>query len=112
MTGTFSVGGSSTLRSRLRSGPPVSGHQPSVDVLFSSVAETVGPHAVGILLTGMGADGAQGLLAMARKGAHTIAQDEATCTVFGMPRAAINLGAAGIVAPLGAIARHLFSKAA
>lgn len=108
----LSVGGSSTLRSRLRSGPPVSGHQPSVDVLFSSVAETVGPHAVGILLTGMGADGAQGLLAMARKGAHTIAQDEATCTVFGMPRAAINLGAAGIVAPLGAIARHLFSKAA
>ena len=106
------LGGSSTLRSRLRSGPPVSGHQPSVDVLFSSVAEVVGARAVGILLTGMGADGAQGLLAMARKGAHTIAQDEATCTVFGMPRAAINIGAAKVISPLGSIARQLFSKAA
>ncbi|MFM2371936.1 MAG: chemotaxis-specific protein-glutamate methyltransferase CheB [Pseudomonadota bacterium] len=110
----LSIGGGSGghYHCRLRGGDPVSGHQPSVDVLFHSVAETVGPRAVGILLTGMGADGAQGLLAMARKGAHTIAQDEATCTVFGMPRAAIHLGAAAVVAPLGSIARHAFSKAA
>lgn len=108
----LSLGGSTSYHCKLRSGPPVSGHQPSVDVLFASVAEVVGAPAVGILLTGMGADGAQGLLAMAQKGARTIAQDEATCTVFGMPRAAINLGAARIVAPLGAIARHAFSKAA
>lgn len=108
----LSVGGSANLHCRLRPGDPVSGHMPSVDVLFSSVAEVVGAHGVGILLTGMGADGAQGLLAMARKGAHTIAQDEATCTVFGMPRAAINLGAAKVVSPLGSIARQLFSKAA
>ena len=108
----LSIGGSNSFHCKLRPGDPVSGHQPSVDVLFSSVAEVVGARAVGILLTGMGADGAQGLLAMARKGAHTIAQDEATCTVFGMPRAAISLGAANIVAPLGSIARHLFSKAA
>lgn len=108
----LSVGGSSSFHCKLRPGEPVSGHQPSVDVLFTSVAEVVGARAVGILLTGMGADGAQGLLAMSRRGAHTIAQDEATCTVFGMPRAAISLGAANIVAPLGSIARHLFSKAA
>lgn len=109
----LSVGGSNTLHCKLRAGAPVSGHLPSVDVLFASVAEAaVGARSVGILLTGMGADGAQGLLAMAQAGARTIAQDEATCTVFGMPRAAINLGAARIIAPLGAIARHAFSKAA
>jgi hypothetical protein len=62
---------------------------------------------VGILLTGMGSDGAEGLLALARAGARTIAQDEATCTVFGMPRAAIALGAASVGAPLGTIAREL-----
>jgi two-component system chemotaxis response regulator CheB len=72
----------------------------------------IGAQAVGILLTGMGSDGAEGLLALARSGARTIAQDEATCTVFGMPRAAIALGAAGVIAPLGTIARHAFSKAA
>lgn len=90
----------------------MSGHLPSVDVLFHSVAEVVGAGAVGILLTGMGTDGAEGLLALAQTGARTIAQDEATCTVFGMPRAAIALGAAGVVAPIGTIARHAFSKAA
>jgi chemotaxis response regulator CheB len=81
------VGGTSQLHAKLRRGEPVSGHVPSVDVLFASVAELVGAQAVGILLTGMGSDGAKGLLAMAQKGARTIAQDEATCTVFGMPRA-------------------------
>jgi two-component system chemotaxis response regulator CheB len=109
----FSIGGhSGHLYQRLRRGEPVSGHLPSVDVLFHSVAEVVGAGAVGILLTGMGPDGAEGLLALAQSGARTIAQDEATSTVFGMPRAAIALGAAGVVAPIGAIARHAFSKAA
>jgi len=106
------VGGTTSLHAKLRRGDPVSGHIPSVDVLFASVAEVVGAQAVGILLTGMGSDGAKGLLAMAQKGARTIAQDEATCTVFGMPRAAISLGAANVVAPLGHIASHAFSKAA
>lgn len=108
----LSVGGSTTLHTKLRKGEAVSGHLPSVDVLFRSVADAVGSKAVGILLTGMGSDGANGLLAMAQAGAHTIAQDEATCTVFGMPRAAISLGAAGVVAPISHIARHAFNKAA
>jgi len=109
----LTVGGAGGgLTQRLRRGEPVSGHLPSVDVLFRSVAEVVGTGAVGILLTGMGSDGAEGLLALAHAGARTIAQDEATCTVFGMPRAAIALGAAGVVAPIGTIARHAFSKAA
>ncbi|MFD2579476.1 CheB methylesterase domain-containing protein [Novosphingobium colocasiae] len=82
----------STLIARLRRGEAVSGHLPSVDVLFESVAREVGAQAVGILLTGMGQDGARGLLAMSNAGAHTIAQDESSCTVFGMPRAAISLG--------------------
>ncbi|WP_408591297.1 chemotaxis-specific protein-glutamate methyltransferase CheB [Novosphingobium sp.] len=108
----LTIGGTSAFHAKLRPGATVSGHLPSVDVLFKSVAETVGKSAVGILLTGMGSDGAQGLLAMARAGAHTIAQDEASCTVFGMPRVAISLGAANIVAPIGHIARNVFSKAA
>lgn len=106
------VGGTSRLHVKLRAGELVSGHRPSVDVLFKSVSEVVGARAVGILLTGMGSDGARGLLAMAQTGARTIAQDEATCTVFGMPRAAISLGAAKVVAPIGHIARHAFTKAA
>ena len=106
------AGATGILHQRLRRGEPVSGHLPSVDVLFRSVADIIGAQAVGILLTGMGSDGAEGLLALAQAGARTIAQDEATCTVFGMPRAAIALGAAGVVAPIGTIARHAFSKAA
>lgn len=106
------VTGTNSFFIKLRQGDPVSGHLPSVDVLFGSMARTFGSQAVGIILTGMGADGAKGLLAMAEKGAFTIAQDEATCTVFGMPRAAINLGAASVVAPLGRIAHHTFSAAA
>lgn len=106
------AGATGILHQRLRRGEPVSGHLPSVDVLFRSVADLIGAQAVGILLTGMGSDGAEGLLALSQSGARTIAQDEATCTVFGMPRAAIALGAAGVIAPLGTIARHAFSKAA
>lgn len=108
----MTIGGSGGFYVKLRQGEPVSGHVPSIDVLFESVAALCGRRAVGILLTGMGCDGARGLLAMANAGARTIAQDEATSTVFGMPRAAISLGAAGVVAPIGRIARHTFHKAA
>jgi two-component system chemotaxis response regulator CheB len=93
-------------------GPPVSGHRPSVDVLFRSVAESVGGAAVGVLLTGMGKDGAQGMLAMKNHGAATIAQDEATCVVFGMPKEAIAAGAVDDVAPLARIASLLQRRAA
>lgn len=106
----LSIAGSGSFFARLRTGNPVSGHLPSVDVLFESVAQAAGERATGIILTGMGSDGAQGLLAMARSGALTVAQDEASCVVFGMPRAAIALGAAGIVAPLGRIAHHALKK--
>ena len=103
------IAGTATPHIKLRPGEPVSGHRPSVDALFLSVAQRVGANAIGILLTGMGADGAKGLLAMQRAGAFTIAQDEASCTVFGMPRVAISLGAAKVVAPIGRIAQHAFS---
>ena len=73
---------------RIDQKPPVNRHRPSVDVLFESVADAAGADAVGIILTGIGADGARGLLAMKRAGARTIAQDEASCVVFGMPREA------------------------
>lgn len=108
----LTVAGEGGTRVKLRSGDPVSGHRPSVDVLFESVAHTAGQNAAGVLLTGMGSDGARGLLQMAEAGALTIAQDEASCIVFGMPRAAIALGAAGIVAPIGRIARHVLRQAA
>jgi Chemotaxis response regulator containing a CheY-like receiver domain and a methylesterase domain len=87
-------------RVSVKDGPPVCYQRPSVDVLFTSVAEAAGPHAVGVILTGMGADGALGLSRMKSAGAATIAQDEATCVVFGMPKEAIRLGAAGSVVPL------------
>ncbi|HTW57245.1 MAG TPA: chemotaxis response regulator protein-glutamate methylesterase [Terriglobales bacterium] len=86
-------------------GPLVSRHRPSVDVLFRSVALSAGRNAVGVIMTGMGDDGAQGLLEMKETGAVTIAQDEASCVVFGMPREAIALGAVDFVLPLDQIAR-------
>lgn len=89
------------------SGPLVSRHRPSVDVLFQSVAESFGAGATGVILTGMGADGAAGLHEMRRAGAFTIAQDEATSVVFGMPREAIERGAAECVLPLQEIAGAL-----
>ena len=95
----------------LSDGPLVSRHRPSVDVLFRSVAEAAGRFAVGALLTGMGDDGAEGLLAMKRAGARTIAQDEATSVVFGMPREAIARNAADHVAPLGRIPYLLLAGA-
>ncbi|MCS6861098.1 MAG: chemotaxis response regulator protein-glutamate methylesterase [Abditibacteriales bacterium] len=89
---------------RVKDGPLVHYQRPSVDVLFQSVARSAGCNAVGVILTGMGADGAKGLLAMRRAGAHTIAQDEQTSVVFGMPKEAIALGAAAEVVPLPHIA--------
>ena len=100
--------GSHGFRCVLRAGELISGHRPSVDRLFQSAAETLGPRTLGILMTGMGEDGARGLLALAQAGACTIAQDEASCVVFGMPRAAIALGAAQRVLPLGDIAARVF----
>jgi two-component system chemotaxis response regulator CheB len=88
----------------VRDGPLVCRHRPSVDVLFRSAARYAGPNAVGAIMTGMGNDGAQGLLELKQAGATTFAQDEATCVVFGMPNEAIKLGAAGRVLPLGAMA--------
>lgn len=78
---------------RLHDGPAVSGHRPSVDVLFQSVATAAGANAMGIILTGMGKDGANGLLAMRRAGARTLGQTEASCVVYGMPKAAMQIGA-------------------
>ena len=91
----------------VKTGPRVCYQRPSVDVLFQSVADAAGPKAVGVLLTGMGNDGAQGLLKMRQAGARTMAQDEATCVVFGMPREAIELGAAEKVLPLAAMANAI-----
>ncbi|HZG76727.1 MAG TPA: chemotaxis response regulator protein-glutamate methylesterase [Paenibacillus sp.] len=83
----------SRLHVEVYEGPKVSGHCPSVDVLFDSVAATVGPRAVGVLLTGMGSDGAMGLLQMRSRGARTVGQDETTSVVYGMPKVAFEIGA-------------------
>ena len=91
----------------VKAGPRVCYQRPSVDVMFLSVAETAGAHATGILLTGMGTDGAHGLLKMRQAGARTLAQNEDTCVVFGMPREAILLGAASDVLPLSSIPGHI-----
>lgn len=97
---------------RLDQGPPVNRHRPSVDVLFRSAAENAGRNSIGVLLTGMGKDGAAGLLEMRRAGAPTIAQDEASCVVFGMPREAIALGGASEVISLEQIAPRLLALVA
>jgi two-component system chemotaxis response regulator CheB len=96
----------------VKTGPRVCYQRPSVDVLFSSVAEAAGANTVGVLLTGMGADGARGLLKMHQAGARTIAQDEASCVVFGMPREAIALGAADRVLPLDRISTAMLASCA
>jgi len=98
-------------RVAIKDGPPVSRHRPSVDVLFRSAAQAAGPNAVGILLTGMGDDGARGLLEMRSVGASTIAQDEQSCVVFGMPKEAITRGAAGRVLPLDRVAVEIMREA-
>jgi two-component system, chemotaxis family, protein-glutamate methylesterase/glutaminase len=91
----------------VKDGPLVHHHRPSVDVLFRSVAKVAGRNAVGVIMTGMGADGAVGLKEMRDAGAHTIAQDEATCVVFGMPKEAIKLQAAERVLPLAELSREI-----
>lgn len=88
---------------RLTDGPEVGGHRPSVDQLFHSVAEIVGARAIGVILTGMGRDGADGLAAMREAGAMTIGQDQATCVVYGMPRVARSIGAVTYEMPLADI---------
>jgi len=94
---------------KVKDGPRVHYQRPSVDVLFQSVAKTAGKNAVGVLLTGMGSDGARGLLEMRESGAYTIAQDEETCVVFGMPKEAVKLGAASEVTPLQLVSRSIVS---
>ncbi len=97
------------LKVEVRDGPPVRRHKPSVDVLLRSVARHCGQNAVGVLLTGMGDDGASGLMEMREQGAHTIAQDEASSVVFGMPKAALDIGAAVEVRPLSRMAVAILS---
>ena len=87
----------------VRDGPLVSRHRPSVDVLFRSAARYAGPNAIGVIMTGMGDDGARGTLEMKRSGALTIAQDEHSCVVFGMPREAIEIGGVDRILPLTSI---------
>lgn len=84
-------------------------HKPSVDVLFNSIAQTVGRNSIGVLLTGMGKDGAEGLLNMRKQGAHTIAQDRESCAVYGMPKAAFDIGAVEAVRPLEQISQSIFT---
>lgn len=102
---------SSSYRIEIKDGPLVCYQRPAVDVLFHSVAEAAGPNAVAAILTGMGSDGVQGMLAMKKAGARTLAQDEETCVVFGMPKEAIRAGAVDRVLPLAAIPDALLSEA-
>ena len=95
----------------IKDGPMICRQKPSVDVLFESVAKYAGANAVGAILTGMGEDGASGLLSMRKAGARTIAQDEASCVVFGMPKEAIEIGAAEVITPLQNIAGQLINMA-
>jgi len=97
---------------RLVEREPVNGHRPSVDVLFDSVATLAGRNAVGVILTGMGRDGASGLLTMRRAGARTIGQNEKTCVVYGMPRVAHEIGAVEQQLPLGAIGEEILKLTA
>jgi len=96
----------------LDAGEPVNRHRPSVEVLFDSVAALAGPNALGVMLTGMGRDGAAGMLEMKRAGSFNIAQDEASCVVFGMPKEAIAAGAVDEVLPIGRIAERLQARLA
>ncbi|MFA6970921.1 MAG: chemotaxis protein CheB [Gallionella sp.] len=89
---------------------PVNHHRPSVEVLFRSVAQCVGANAIGVMLTGMGKDGAVGMLEMRQAGAYNFAQDEATCVVYGMPRAAVEIGAAHESVPIQDMARRVLVR--
>lgn len=94
---------------RVKDGPPVNRHIPSVDVLFRSAANTLGPNAIGVILTGMGDDGARGMKEMRESGAFTIAQDEESCVVFGMPKVALEMGGVCRVLPLSAISGFILN---
>lgn len=96
----------------LESAPPINYHRPSVGRLFQSVAQCAGKEAIGIILTGMGKDGAEAMLEMHRAGAYNIAQDEASCVVYGMPREAVALGAVDEVVPLAKIAERVLARLA
>jgi len=98
------------LLSKLSTEPPMNLHRPSVDFLFLSAAKFLGADAIGVIMTGMGRDGAQGMLKMKEAGAWTIAQDEATSVIFGMPREAIELGAVHEVAPLGKLRERALAR--
>ena len=101
------VGGTTTLHCSLKHGAPVNGHCPSVDVLFSSVARNLKTRALGVILTGMGRDGAQGLLEIRKAGGRTLGQDEASSIVYGMPKVAFEIGSVERQLPLGAIGAEL-----
>lgn len=103
------VSGAATLRCRLRAADPVNGHRPSVDVLFNSVARVAGAKAVGVILTGMGRDGAKGLLTMRQAGATTLGQDGTTSLVYGMPKAAFEVGAVEKQLPIRKIGSEIIS---
>lgn len=103
------IGGVGRFRCRLRAADPVSGHCPSVDVLFASVAKCAGPDAVGLILTGMGRDGADGLLTMRKAGASTFGQDARSSLIYGMPKAAFEVGAVEKQLPLRGIAAELLA---
>lgn len=93
----------------LSSAPPVNRHRPSVDVLFRSAANHAGPNAIGVILTGMGKDGAAGMLEMKQAGSYNFAQDEASCVVFGMPKEAIAVGAVDEIVPLGSMTEKVLA---
>ncbi|MCB0320668.1 MAG: chemotaxis protein CheB, partial [Bdellovibrionales bacterium] len=92
-------------------GPLVGRHRPSVDVLFQSASQVLGRNAIGVILTGMGKDGAHGMLKMKETGATNIAQDEKSCVVYGMPKAAVDVGAVHHVVPLSQIAKQAIDLA-
>jgi len=95
----------------VKTGPLVSRHRPSVEVLFNSVAQSAGPNSIGVIMTGMGGDGSEGMLKMKESGAVTIAQDEASCVVFGMPKEAIKRGGVAHVVPLDKIPETILAHA-
>ena len=105
------IDGRGKFRCRLEATALVNGHRPSVDVLFESVAASAGKAAIGVILTGMGRDGAAGLLAMRSAGARTLGQDEASSVVYGMPRAAFEIGAVERQASLGRLSTHILALA-
>jgi two-component system chemotaxis response regulator CheB len=100
-----------TYHAQIKTGPLVKRQRPSVEVLFNSVAKYVGNNAIGVMLTGMGSDGADGMLKMKECGAVNLAQDEKTCVVFGMPKEAIKVGAVNHVLPLHEIPQQLIELA-